>query len=150
MSPKAETPEQKAARIKRLQGAVVALQWAQDNVGDVARIGAQVASELSGDPALPGPCLALAADADFASAVVRALDPLVVLPEPWDSLLDGITFLVALAVAGAHRLAHRRGITSGSQDEVQHRIEQKLKRLVPRHLRAAKRRLAMAEKATSS
>ena len=131
-------------RLKRLEGAVVALQWTQDNLGTVARQAAQVAADLSDDPSLPGPCLALAQDATFASAVVAVLDPLVELPEPWDSLLDGITFLVALVSAGAFRLAHRRGPAQGTPAEVEARVHKTLERLVPRHLRAAKRRLKMA------
>ncbi len=134
------------ARRKRLEGAVVALQWTQDNLALVAEKTAQVAAELTGDPRLPAPCLALAQDAMFASAVVRVLDPLVELEEPWDSILDGITFLVALASAGAYRLAHRRGPAAGTPAQVERRVEKTLQRLVPRHLRAAKKRLQMAER----
>ena len=92
------TPKQRAER-----DAVIA-NLLDSHRGLVMRQVVEIASELSDEAK---GCRALAQDAAIALEVARRLDPLIVIPEPWDSILDGVIFGVALAGAGIYRAAMR-------------------------------------------
>lgn len=96
--PKRMTPQQRAER-----DAVIA-DLLDANRGLVMRQVVEVASELAEEAK---GCRALAQDAQIALEVARRLDPVIEIPEPWDSILDGVVFGVALAGAGIYRAAMR-------------------------------------------
>lgn len=92
------TPKQRAER-----DAVIA-NLLDSRRGLVMRQVVEVAAELSDEAK---GCRALAQDAQIAMEVARRLDPLIEIPEPWDSILDGVIFAIALAGAGIYRAAMR-------------------------------------------
>jgi hypothetical protein len=70
-------------------------------------------------------------DCRVAMQMVRIVDPLVTLPEPWDTLLDGVTFGICLAAVGIYRAASRK---AGRRDD------RMAERLAAMDLSAAERR----------
>jgi hypothetical protein len=139
MSPQDRQNRQQA----RAEATTQAMEWLQANQGLVMSTVIEVAEELSEEV---NGCQKLAQDAQWAREVMIRLDPYVVLPEPWDTLADGITFLVALAGIGIYRavVRGRPDLRGASKDAVVRRdttMEQHAtglaNRLIPRYVRAA-------------
>jgi len=130
--------------MNRRQRAEVAVQAAAIVLSQgplIARTARQVWEEHIEDRDLyAGPCDAFADDAEFAVRLMLTLDPLIVLPEPADTILDGTTLLIALGVAGATRLL-RRGKGEQAGDRLERAIESQLTRRGKRQLGRAERRL---------
>lgn len=147
-----ESTEDAVAKINfgRLVEPVVALRWAEENMEDLARVTAEAAIEVGAYPAAPAACMALAEDAAFARVVRDKLDPMIELPEPFDTVVDGVVFFVALTSAGAARLAARaraRANKPSDLETVKKTVFRRMVKLVPAHRRAAERRVLLHAKA---
>ena len=122
----------------RAQRALQVATFLDRHRGPIMKVVAQVIHEMHGEY---GPCQRAQQDINWAMEVSMRLDPVIELPEPFDTILDGVVFGVALAGVGIYRAAMRRNpIMQGAAPEhVASMIEKTSKAVVPRHLRAAQR-----------
>jgi len=121
--------------------------------GLVMKTVVDVASELA--PELDC-CRALAQDSEIAMEVARRLDPVIVLPEPADTLVDGVIYLVGLGAAGCYRAATRRHLPArfkvgdtkiGPNATLYEHVDRFAKRYIPRLAKDAQTRLEAVQAA---